>query len=145
MLDTGIRMRMGDIADRWSILRMKIRFDKKLIPEFKKYDEVINKLFDFKKGLSDLADLIEANAKIWVLEAAIRKEFKDDILSHDKLSAEQIGFRILEIRPYNKRRLEAKDRIDIYYGNVPDKKYFENEFDCEEVRKQYKNKKGLGL
>lgn len=126
-VDSGISMKMGDICDRWSILRMKVRFSEDYLVEFERYNKVVTSFLDLKQCLPHLADLVEANAKIWLLEAAIRKEFKDDISSQDELSCEQIGRRVLEIRPYNKRRLEAKDSIDAFYGHVPDKKFFQSE------------------
>lgn len=126
-VDTGISMKMGDICDRWSILRMKVRFSEDFRFEFERYNKVVTSFLDLKECLPHLADLIEANAKIWLLEAAIRKEFKDDISSQDELSCGQIGRRVLEIRPYNKRRLQAKDAIDAFYGGVPDLKFFGDE------------------
>src|SRR5271157_1721768 len=90
-VDSGISMKMGDICDRWSILRMKVRFSEDYLVEFERYNKVVTSFLDLKQCLPHLADLVEANAKIWLLEAAIRKEFKDDISSQDELSCEQIG------------------------------------------------------
>lgn len=128
-----MRAKTSDILDRWTILRMKARYDKSgcAEQELKDYQLEIETLmrdhgtlfrsFDF---VSALLDLQESNAKVWENEAAIRKEFSGDP-ANSKIDDEdlaEIGRRTLIIRGYNKIRVQAKTELDRMFGDTPDVK-----------------------
>lgn len=102
----------GDIFDKWSILRMKVRLTDEVIEEFEEYEEEVG-LLNRPMILGWVADLIEANSKMWMLEASIRQELSD---GNEKLSLEEVGRRALQIRDLNKKRIEAKNAINRYFG-----------------------------
>ena len=121
-------MKTSDILDRWTILRMKARFDDCAKTELKAYTDELAALAKSEAWrrhymfmTEAVVQLAEANGKIWVCEAAIRQEYNNDPARKD-LSLEEIGRRALEIRGYNKLRVEAKQAIDTIFGDVPDKK-----------------------
>lgn len=116
-----MEMKKSDILDRWTILIMKARLDVNAKLELDDCDLEVRSIVE-KVGLYALMQLMEANAKIWALEASIRQEYKDDSQSSSKLSLEEIGRRALQIREYNKLRIEAKTLIDVSFGQIPDKK-----------------------
>lgn len=124
-----MQMKISDLLDRWTILRMKARLDDSAKEELKAYT---NEVVDFMDSetwrrhpafmIASLAQLAEANAKVWVCESAIRQEYANDPGCNGNLSLEEIGRRAIEIRGYNKLRIEAKQAIDTICGEVPDKK-----------------------
>lgn len=116
-----MEMKKSDLLDRWTILLMKARLDASAKLELENCDQEAHNAVE-KVGLHSLMQLMEANAKIWALEASIRQEYKDDSQSSSKLSLEEVGRRALQIREYNKLRIEAKTLIDASFGETPDKK-----------------------
>lgn len=136
-----IEMSPGEVIDRYTILRMKAKIDKSMIPELEKYEKEFNEIihivckklcekpedkniniFIFNSFWSPILTIMENNAKIWTLEASIRLSYSNDPNSVDKLSLEEIGKRALRIRDLNKFRVNAKNMIDCYFGFNPDKK-----------------------
>ncbi len=120
-----MEMKMSDILDRWTILRMKARFDEDARKELSLFDAEYIKMQSHRMAstLNTLTvDLMEANAKIWENEASIRKEFSNDPTAGQDLDLEEIGRRAIIIRNHNKLRIEAKVKIDKILGNFPDNK-----------------------
>jgi len=126
-----MEMNEGEVFDRWTILKMKRRFDQKAESEFRRFDEEVMALLTAKrygsqKEMTDLVnhmvDLMEANAKIWNLEASLRQEFKDDPNNTGEVTDAEFGRRAKAIREHNKLRVEAKAKIDRLFGRVPDVK-----------------------
>lgn len=126
-----MHMSHGDLFDRWTILRMKARLDRDAAKDLRKYDKEIRRVVqearDYDQDVmvmlpEHIAQLAEANAKIWVSEASIRKEYSDDPAAQEDLSLEEVGRRALEIRDYNKLRVEAKKALDFIFGDTPDNK-----------------------
>ena len=139
---------MSDVLDRFTILRMKKRFDNRAEPEYKEIEqEVLQNILQMPDGAKTtdivltLLDLMEANAKTWENEAAIRRETPNDpsntgavAMSPDNASKTtavvippdnvliEIGRRALIIRWHNKRRLEVKADVDRMFGQKSDVK-----------------------
>lgn len=124
-----MKMKHGDLFDRWTILQMKARLDDDAKTELEEYEIEIRAIMKTNtwhahghKLLAEIAALAEANGKIWITEAALRKQYDSDTDAKENLTLEQIGARALRIREYNKIRVEAKQHIDQIFGDVPDKK-----------------------
>jgi hypothetical protein len=124
-----MKVKMSDFFDRFTILHMKARLDKNAKIELMKFktelrrvkrDEVWSRSSDLL--VPWIMQLAEANAKIWVKEASIRKEYVSDNEADQDLALNEIGKRALEIRDYNKLRIEAKNAIDQIYGDILDVK-----------------------
>ena len=123
----AMQMKISDLCDKWTILRMKVRFDSALEPEEKAYGREVelfmretNQLWPF---LSALLTLAESNARVWENEAAVRKEYKGDLASLQTLTLEEIGRRSCLIRDYNALRIGAKIEIDKIEGKIPERKF----------------------
>jgi hypothetical protein len=129
MLKSELIMSAGDMVDKYSILSMKVQFDKSLTPLYGKYMEAVSSLLSkHAKDPSFLAaftTLIEINAKIWVMEASLRNEFVDDpaVSREAAITLEQIGKIAVTIRGYNIVRVTAKAAIDAITGGVPEEKF----------------------
>lgn len=122
-------MKKSDLLDRWTILRMKARFDTAAQQELAAYDDALFRIdnpeikqHEWVDLVPSLLKLMEANAKIWVLESSIRQEYDKDPLSQNKLTLEEVGRRALEIRNTNRLRCEARQVIDLYFRELPDLK-----------------------
>ena len=138
-----IEMSPGEVFDRYTILRMKsvaIK-DPALRTEVSKFSKEVERIFESDLPTNNvniklnrwnltkfLLEIMEANAKIWVLEAAIRQEVRGDPEArppntpNGDLSYEEIGRRTIAIRDYNRRRVAAKGSIDKLFGVFPDVK-----------------------
>jgi hypothetical protein len=108
-----MNMTVGDIFDKWSILRMKVRLLGEDSDEYARFSQEVTSLFKIE-FLPDVADLIEANSKIWVLESDIRNG-KD-------MPLEEVGRRALQIRDINGTRIVAKNTISAIFGDYQDTK-----------------------
>ena len=122
-------MSEGEICDRYTILRMKARLDEGSAKILEEYDVEVKLLMEkaARQGLSgrfldSLLALQEANSKIWMLEASMRKEFKNDPAAQETLSDAEFGRRAMAIRDHNKFRVQAKAEIDELFGRTPDVK-----------------------
>lgn len=122
----SIEMSPGEVFDRYTILRMKSEHlpdDKKLLAEAMRFHEEVRSIIegcDSTVGHESftltgiLLDIMEANAKIWVLESAIREPVNGE------LADSEVGRRALQIREHNRKRVIAKMKIDNLMGFVPD-------------------------
>ena len=122
-------MKTSDFLDRLTILRMKARMDDAAKRELGEYLQELEELVlmdDWRtfqtEILVEVMQLAEANAKIWLTEAAIRKEFPDDPSATGELDLEEVGRRAILIRGYNRLRVEAKKAIDAIFDEEPDNK-----------------------
>lgn len=97
-----ITMSPGDIADRLSIMTLKMERIAHIDPEYDDYNNEVRRL-----GLSgDTEKLYEVNAAIWNLEFDIRRG------KEGELGLEEVGRRALKIRDLNKNRIEIRNRIN---------------------------------
>jgi hypothetical protein len=122
----------SDVLDRFTILRMKKRFDNRVDPEYKEVEqEVFQNILQLPAGAKTndivllMLDLMEANAKTWENEAAIRRELPNDpsnTATVPDTALSEIGRRTLIIRDHNKRRLVVKADVDKMFGQKSDVK-----------------------
>lgn len=108
-----MEMSPGEVADRYTILRMKVSKAPDLMPELKKYSDEIVKL-NIVRIWPLVLILMEMNSKIWMLEA--------DIRNGAEMALEEVGRRALAIRDLNKNRVQAKAEIDKIFNVTPDRK-----------------------
>ncbi len=108
-----MEMSPGEIADRYTILRMKAAKAPQLMTELSRYSEEIVRL-NIMRIWPLLLILMEMNAKIWMLEA--------DIRNGKEMPLEEVGRRALAIRDLNKNRVIAKAEIDKLFNATPDVK-----------------------
>lgn len=121
---------MSDVIDRWSILRMKVKYAPQVQKELDLYELDVKRVLDdltdatstWFEVVSHLTTLAQCNAKIWEHEAAIRKEFDNDPSATNELSLTEIGRRALLIRQFNGLRNEAKSKIDNFFGEESEPK-----------------------
>jgi hypothetical protein len=101
-----MEMSLGEIADRYSIIKLKSeRTDIDCKEEF---DTLKNEL----KGDEIYAyvdQLYEINGRIWDLESDIRKG------KEGELGLEEVGRRAIMIRDFNKERINIKNIINTIY------------------------------
>ena len=124
-----MNMPEGEVCDRYTILRMKARLDAKSAILLKQYDKEFRVIMEhavqtgFEDVLMDrMLMLQEANSRIWMLEASMRKEFKDDPAAQEELDMAEFGKRALAIRDINKFRVKAKADIDELFGRIVESK-----------------------
>jgi hypothetical protein len=126
-----MEMKVSDVLDRFTILRMKKRFDKRVDPEYKEVEqEVFRNILQMPAGAKTvdivltMLDLMEANSKVWENESAIRKEYPDDPsnTAMPDTALSEIGRRTIIIRGHNKLRLQAKAEVDKMFGQRSDVK-----------------------
>jgi ribosomal protein L7/L12 len=147
-----MEMKQSDILDRWTILRIKSKYDANAEKEMALFDKELTDLINkdcenARPGerprvfsltfMGLLCDLMEANSRIWENEAAIRNEYDKDPANvwggsapqggccgktPGRLQLEEIGRRSMLIREYNAKRVKAKSQIDILFGKIPDVK-----------------------
>jgi hypothetical protein len=122
-------MKTSDFLDRLTILRMKARLDDSAKRELFDYMTELDEILGTERWqgsgpelIGAIIQLAEANAKIWITEAAIRKEFPEDPSASGELDLEEIGRRAIQIRGYNRLRIEAKKAIDVVFGEETDNK-----------------------
>lgn len=129
-----MKMSMGEVMDRYTILRMKARLSEDAAVDLSRYEDeimcVIGRLATEKRNLPDKGRLVienlltlqEANSKIWMLEASLRDEYKGDPSNDGPVTDAEFGRRARKIRDHNKMRVEAKKAIDVLFGDIPDVK-----------------------
>lgn len=120
-----IPMKKSEILDRWTILNMKVRLDERVLVEMNQYDQELQKIIDEATVcpmpfIKTLCALQEANSKIWVLEASLRQEYKDDPSNTGEVTDVELGKRAKLIREHNKTRIKAKQEIDKMFGENQD-------------------------
>ena len=103
-------MSIGDVVDRWTIAYLKnTRGGVDTIEEIDSYLEYC-KGYDQKTISDAFAMLLKHNGDIWSLESDIRKG------KEGELGLEEVGRRALQIREYNKLRIEVKNKINNQYN-----------------------------
>ncbi len=113
-----MRMPLGEIIDRYSILKLKLerlpRLDKSgntvrqiIKKEFAAYEKAIQEFKDekIKVKSSWITKLYKINGKIWDLEADIRQG------KEGMLGLEEVGRRAIKIRSINQERVTMKNLI----------------------------------
>jgi len=102
-------MPLAEVLDRLSILKLKIERinEPHLKKELNVFNEAIQKFKNKGIKIKDnwLNDLYKINAKIWDLEADIRKG------KENELGLEEVGRRAILIRNLNKERVSIKNKI----------------------------------
>lgn len=133
-----MQIKTSDFFDKWLILIIKAKYDENAKKELELYKkEVIGILYKKQDSVAlygiieSIVELMEANARTWENESSIRNEFENDpsnthfMVEGKKLTIEQlseIGRRALLIRSYNRLRINAKKKIDVEFGDIPDTK-----------------------
>ncbi len=104
-----MEMPLAEVLDRLSILKLKIERinEPHLKKELNVFNEAIQKFKNKGIKIKDnwLNDLYKINAKIWDLEADIRKG------KENELGLEEVGRRAILIRNLNKERVSIKNKI----------------------------------
>lgn len=104
-----MEMSLAEVLDRLSILRLKVErinephLKKELDAFNKTVDEFKNRGIKIKKEWEE--SLYQINAKIWDLEADIRKG------KEGELGLEEVGRRAILIRNLNRERVSLKNKI----------------------------------
>ena len=103
-----MKMQIGEIADRYSILLLKLeRTDLNIKQELIQYSNAIKNY----TGISEWVEkLREINGRVWDLEADIRQG------KEGKLGLEEVGRRALKIRDINNERVACKNEITKIYN-----------------------------
>jgi hypothetical protein len=125
-------MKKSDVLDRWTILLMKSRLDPAAATELEGFFLEIPRIIletkdwaatDTTRFLVAVVGLMEANARIWENEAALRKEIPSDPAAQgDPLTDKEEARRSRMIRQYNGQRVRARQEIDALFGEIPDHK-----------------------
>jgi len=124
-----MEVKKSELFDRFTILLMKSRLDEAARKEATRYSNEIREILQQVEPhrliilFACTCELMEANAKIWMLEAAIRKEFKNDSQANGQLELQEIGRRALAIREQNIIRTKAKHSIDDLFQEFPEPKF----------------------
>jgi hypothetical protein len=101
-----MEMSLGEIADRYSIIKLKSeRTDVDCKEEF---DTLKNEL-NGDEIYAYVNQLYEVNGRIWDLESDIRKG------KEGELGLEEVGRRAIMIRDFNKERINIKNTINTIY------------------------------
>lgn len=98
----------GDLVDKWTILRMKLRMqpgNAKILGLCIAHGTVAEQVLEI--GDPNLLDLVEINAKIWMLESMIAK-----IRAMPMPDLRMAGEVAMEITQLNKLRQESIKRIN---------------------------------
>ena len=115
-----MKMNIGEVVDRLSILFHKVdKIGDECYEEFYAYakEVLLNCETDNAKDVIDaLRELYKINGLIWALESDIRKG------KEGQLGLEEVGRRALEIRNYNQKRVEIKNKIAGELGHFKDVK-----------------------
>ena len=99
-------MSLGEIADRYSIIKLKSeRTDVDCKEEF---DTLKNEL-NGDEIYTYVDQLYKVNGRIWDLESDIRKG------KEGELGLEEVGRRAIMIRDFNKERINIKNTINTIY------------------------------
>lgn len=104
---TNISMPIGDVIDRITILTRKIAFGEEgAYKEHTYLTESINKLNIKLSGalLTAIIRISFANFEVWNRENAFRRG--------EDLSADEVKKMMIEVRDFNKRRIENKNELN---------------------------------
>lgn len=115
-------MPLSEIADRYSILRLKIERlfgeDNAIVEQFGIFSIELRTMlnsFNTKTRESieeEISNLYEYNGRIWDLEYDIRRG------ALGEADSEEVGKRSIEIRKWNKKRIQSKNRIAILSADL---------------------------
>lgn len=115
-----MEMNIGEIVDRLSILFHKVnKVGSECFPEFFAYAKEVllnSRPEDFEDLVKALRELYKINGIIWALEADIRKG------KEGQMGLEEVGRRALEIREYNRQRVDIRNRLAEKRGHFRDVK-----------------------
>ena len=100
-----------ELVDRYSIARLKFKRSNGNQAELDFYTEQLEP-HDLTKISSELEELHNIHSRIWDLEALLKSGLESEI------SLEEIGRRAIEIRNWNHRRIELKNRMADILGCV---------------------------
>jgi hypothetical protein len=100
---------LGDLADRYSILKLKL--ERTDAPCQKEFDDITRELKASDNLKEFLDKLYVVNGKIWDLESDIRKG-KEEILG-----LEEVGRRAIAIRNLNNLRVALKNEINTTFNS----------------------------
>ena len=102
-----MKMQIGEIADRYSILMLKSeRTDLDVKLELQAYKDAIHGYENIDMYIQKLKSI---NGRIWDLESDIRKG------KENELGLEEVGKRAIMIRDINSERVACKNEITVYY------------------------------
>ena len=104
----GLMMSIGDIADRYSICKLKS--ERQELDNTKEINALLNEIEKYD-GINEHVDnLYDINGKCWDLESDIRNG------NEEILGLEEIGRRALKLRDLNKIRISIKNKINSIYN-----------------------------
>ncbi len=107
MMSTNIHMSLGDVIDRLSILTRKIFFGE--VQAYKEHENLsqgVDKL-DIKLSgelLNAIIWITQMNFEVWNRENGFRRG--------EDMSAEEVKKMMIEVRDFNKRRIEYRNEIN---------------------------------
>lgn len=101
-----MKLSIGDVIDRWTIAHLKCYRGKvNTYAECEEY-RVYSENYDQKAIKEAFDGLLKANGDIWNLESDIRKG------KEGELGLEEVGRRALQIRDFNKERINIKNKLN---------------------------------
>lgn len=101
-----MKLSIGDVLDRWTIAYLKQnRGGIDTVEEQEAYREYCTN-YDQKVISETFKSLLQHNGDIWTLESDIRKG------KEGELGLEEVGRRALQIRDFNKKRIEVKNKLN---------------------------------
>ena len=107
MMSKYIKMQIGEVVDRYSILLLKSeRTDLNVVDEIEHYKSCVDSYEDSEFWVEKLKQI---NSRIWDLESDIRKG-KEKLLG-----LKEVGRRALLIRNINNERVACKNEITELY------------------------------
>jgi len=113
-----MKMPASELADRLTIVLLKVGHGMPMADELDAYARACDEegLIGFPGFMALFAELFMYNAGIWQLEWQVRQG------KEGELSMEEVGRRALEIRNWNAKRIDAKNRIAALTGGFREMK-----------------------
>ena len=103
-----MKMQIGEIADRYSILLLKLeRTELDVSEEVEQYQAALK---SYENIGSWITKLYMINGRVWDLESDIRKG------KEGELGLSEVGQRALKIRDINSERVACKNKITEFYS-----------------------------
>jgi hypothetical protein len=105
-----VKLSIGDIVDRWTIAYLK--FYRGGVDTSSEINEYVDycKSYDQKLISNSFEALLKHNGDIWLLESDIR------LGKEGELGLEEVGIRALQIRDYNKLRIDVKNKLNLHFN-----------------------------
>lgn len=105
-----MNLSIGDIIDRWSIAYLK-HYRAQIDTHQEQWDYLeYSEKYDKKIIVEYFDKLLKVNGDIWNLESDIRRG------KEEELGLEEIGRRALQIRDFNKIRIQYKNELNLKYN-----------------------------